>query len=458
MKKSELFFNAILVPFDFLMITLAAILAYFIRISEIISAIRPVLFNLTLIEYLRPVIVVALFCVGFFALLGLYKMEVNRRFSDESVKIFVGTSAGLMAIVIFIFLKGQFFNSRFLIIASWILGVFLVILGRLIVRYVQLQVLQYGYGVRRVVIIGDNEVANKLKSWFESKKEPGYKVVDNIKEADNNNLKMLLERHIDEIIQCDPDLPNGQNAELIEFCDVNKIDYKFIPNLFETMATNINISTIQGVPLIELQRTPLEGWWRIFKRIVDILGAFFGIVLLFPFFMIIGVIIKLGSRGPILVKLLRVGYQGEFKIYKFRSMITGADKLKKRLMPLNIRKDGPLFKIKNDPRVTKIGRFIRKYRVDEFPQLINVLRGEMSLVGPRPHEPGEVAKYKTHHFKVLAVKPGMTGLAQISGSSDLKFEDEIRLDTYYVENWSLRLDLVVLLKTFKFILTDRSGC
>ncbi len=458
MKRSELFFNAILVPVDFLMLVLAGILAYLIRISEFVSKIRPVLFEMTLIEYLRPVIVVALFCIGFFALIGLYRMEVTRRFIDEALKIFFGASAGLMAIVIFIFLQGQFFHSRFIIIAAWILGIILVILGRLLVRFTQLQVLQYGYGGHRLVIIGNNKVAKKFKKFFEDEREPGYKVVGTLKEINSQNLEILKKKQVDEVIQCDPDLPSRQNSRLITFCDIHKIDYKFVPNLFETMTTNINVSTVLGIPLVELRRTPLEGWWRIFKRGIDIFGALFGIIFLSPFFLIVALIIKIDSKGPVLVKLPRVGYQGEFQIYKFRSMIQGAHKLKKKLAHLNIRKDGPLFKIKKDPRITRFGRFIRKYRIDEFPQLINVLRGEMSLVGPRPHEPEEVAKYKTHHFKVLSVKPGMTGLAQISGSSDLKFEDEIRLDTYYVENWSLKRDFIILLKTFKFILTDKSGC
>lgn len=453
-----MFFNAILVPLDFLMLVLAGILAYFIRVSEFVSGIRPILFELTLVEYLRPVIVVAIFCVGAFGLIGLYRMEVNRRFSDEAIKIFFGTIAGFMAIVVFIFLKGQFFHSRFIIVAAWFLGIILVILGRFLVRVVQLQILQYGYGIKRVVLVGDNKISRNFKNFFEKGKEPGYKLISIFKEIKEENLNQLLEKRVDEVIQCDPDLKNGQNTLLIDFCNIHKIDYKFVPNIFETMATNVSIGAFRGFPLIEFQRTPLEGWWRIAKRLVDIFGALFGIIFLSPFFLIVGIIIKLDSKGPVLVKLKRVGYDREFEIYKFRSMIEGAHKIKKELLLLNIRKDGPLFKIKNDPRITRFGRFIRKYRIDEFPQLINVLRGEMSLAGPRPHEQEEVAQYKTRHFKVLAVKPGMTGFAQISGSSDLKFEDEIRLDTYYVENWSLKLDLIILLKTFVFILTDRSGC
>ena len=148
-----------------------------------------------------------------------------------------------------------------------------------------------------------------------------------------------------------------------------------------------------------------------------------------------------------------------FKLYKFRSMIEGAHDLKKDLLKYNERKDGgPLFKMRNDPRVTRVGRVLRKTRIDEFPQLFNVLKGEMSLVGPRPHEPEEVAQYEKHHKKLLAIKPGMTGMAQIYGSSDLPFEQETKLDTYYIENWSLFLDIKILLRTLALLLRDRSAC
>ena len=156
--------------------------------------------------------------------------------------------------------------------------------------------------------------------------------------------------------------------------------------------------------------------------------------------------------------LKRISQRQEFDLYKFRSMIKNAEELKKNLMEYNERKDGPLFKMKNDPRITRIGRFLRKYRIDELPQLFNVLRGEMSLVGPRPHQPDEIEKYEKHHKKVLLIKPGMTGMAQISGSSDLPFEEEVKLDTYYIENWSLSKDIYILLKTLIVLFKDRSAC
>jgi len=138
-------------------------------------------------------------------------------------------------------------------------------------------------------------------------------------------------------------------------------------------------------------------------------------------------------------------------------MVVGAEKMKKDLMEQNEREDGPLFKMKNDPRITKVGKFIRRTSIDELPNLINVFRGEMSLVGPRAHEPGEVQNYRDNHLKLLSIKPGVTGMAQVSGRSDLKFEEEVKLDIYYIENWGLMLDLRILLKTIKVVLFDKTA-
>jgi lipopolysaccharide/colanic/teichoic acid biosynthesis glycosyltransferase len=182
------------------------------------------------------------------------------------------------------------------------------------------------------------------------------------------------------------------------------------------------------------------------------------LIILSPLFLILSLIIKIDSAGPVFAQLERIGEGGEkFVLFKFRSMIRDAHQLKKNLIALNERNDGPLFKIKNDPRITRFGRFLRKTSLDELPQLFNVIKGEMSLVGPRPHEPEEVAKYQKHHRKVLTIKPGITGLAQISGRSDLNFEEEVKLDTYYIENWSLKLDIQIIIKTPFIVLTTKSA-
>jgi lipopolysaccharide/colanic/teichoic acid biosynthesis glycosyltransferase len=217
------------------------------------------------------------------------------------------------------------------------------------------------------------------------------------------------------------------------------------------------IDTFSGVPLVELRRTALDGWGKIAKRVIDIFGSAFGLVVLLPLFLVVAFAIKWESEGPVFVGLERISRNKKFKLFKFRSMIKDAEKYKDYLLRFNERPEGPLFKMKNDPRVTKVGRFLRRHRLDEFPQLWNVLRGDISLVGPRPHQPDEIARYQKHHKRVLDIKAGMTGMAQISGSSDLSFEEEVALDTLYIERWSLWRDFKILFLTFLKLFRDRSA-
>lgn len=190
------------------------------------------------------------------------------------------------------------------------------------------------------------------------------------------------------------------------------------------------------------------------KRILDVVGALVGLLAVAPLTPFIALAIKLESRGPVLEKLPRVSGGKLIYVYKFRSMIEGAHGLKIQLARFNERIDGPFFKIKNDPRITRVGRILRKFRIDEFPQLINVLKGELALVGPRPHEPEEVIHYPGPYKHLLLAKAGVTGLSQVSGASSLPFLKELELDSYYVRNQSLWLDLKIIAKTIVIIFTD----
>jgi len=190
------------------------------------------------------------------------------------------------------------------------------------------------------------------------------------------------------------------------------------------------------------------------RRLIDIVGSVIGLAIMAPFLPFIALAIKSGSRGQVLVKLDRVSSGRTIKVYKFRSMYDGAHLLKPALQPLNERTDGPLFKIRNDPRVTRVGHILRKFRIDELPQLINVLKGEMALVGPRPHEPGEIAYYPWPYKPLLLAKAGITGLSQVSGASALPFLKELELDDYYIKNRSLWFDAKILAKTAAIMFSD----
>jgi len=195
--------------------------------------------------------------------------------------------------------------------------------------------------------------------------------------------------------------------------------------------------------------------YQIIKRIIDILGAVLGITAMLVIFPFIALAIKLDSKGPILIKLDRISEGKIIKAYKFRSMKTGSHDLKyTELAHLNERSEGPFFKIKNDPRLTKTGKILRKFRLDEFPQLINVIKGELSLIGPRPHEPEETKNYPPEYKGLLNAKAGVTGLSQVNGASSLKFLKELELDKYYIENQSFWLDVKIIAKTLAILLFD----
>jgi exopolysaccharide biosynthesis polyprenyl glycosylphosphotransferase len=397
-----------------------------------------------------------------FAISGLYSIRGTRRLLDELAKVFVACSTGVMLIIILIFFQRELFSSRFIILAGWVLSIVFVSVARIIARVVQHQLLKRGIGVHAIALIGSDPATEELARDFQRRPSLGYRVSVRA-QAVSESLFHELERNVaagtlDEVLVADSAIPKADVVKLIEFASDHHKTFKYAPDRFETQAASLEVTALGGVPIIELRRTPLDGWGKILKQSVDVLGAFLGLLVFLPFGLVIATCIKLDSPGPVFVQLQRVGRAGRvFGLYKFRSMVQNAEALKPQLQALNERHDGPLFKLKDDPRITRFGRFLRKTSIDEIPQFWNVLRGEMSLVGPRPHEPQEVARYARSQRALLTVKPGVTGLAQISGRSNLRFEEEVRLDTYYIEHWSLQLDLQILSKTPSVVFSTRAA-
>ena len=230
-----------------------------------------------------------------------------------------------------------------------------------------------------------------------------------------------------------------------------------MPDLFDIVTSRIVSERIGNIPLLGFLEDSLQGWPRWIKRFIDLVGSSLGLVVLAPFFAVIAVMIKLTSKGPVFFTQTRLGKNGKpFVVYKFRTMKVGAEFEKEKLQHLNEAR-GPLFKIREDPRLTKIGGFLRRSSIDELPQLFNVLLGQMSLVGPRPPLPHEFEKYELWQRKRLQATPGITGLWQVRGRSLLPFEEMVKLDIYYLENWSLWLDIKILLKTVWAVVTGRGA-
>lgn len=469
MKKSELFFSAIQVPADFLMITLAAVSAFVIRDVPQVLALKAKLYNFPFESYIKIVLIVTPFFILIYALEGLYDIRATRKFWRDALKVFAATSIGLFIIIVAIFLKREWFSSRFIILAGWALTIFYVIFARLILHHIQKWLLKNKeIGVHRILLIGQNGKMKLIAEIIRRKPGLGYKIIEMIDTAHLKTIKKIKQnKGMDEIIICAPSLPDDELEKLIDFCAINNIAYKFIPTTLQT--SQFETGVLNGEPIIEIKHTPLDGWGRILKRVFDITGTFILIALSSPIMLLAAILIKLENRtAPVIYKNERIGADGKkFFVYKFRYMkwahcinkdnvnLEKALEYEKQLIKKRSIRKGPLYKIKDDPRKTKVGKIIEHYSIDELPQFFNVLKGDMSLAGPRPHQKREVEKYKEYHRRLLTVKPGVTGLAQISGRSDLNFEDEYRMDLYYIENWSLWLDIQICLKTVGVLLFRR---
>lgn len=471
MKRSEIYFSAIQLPVDFIMIVLAAISAYFLRGLPMFEGYVSRVFNLSFEDYLIfSLIVTPLFLLSI-AVEGLYTMRATRTFTREAFGVLRAITYGLIVLVLAVFLNREWFSSRFVILVSWALAVVYVIAARFLIQRIQKWYLVHrGVGIHRVLLIGTNGKIEQLKNLFVTRRDLGYVMVGEVETVSLHTIKEIREeRGLDEIMVCDPSLTDDEQEKLLDYCQINNITLKYLPTTRET--SRFTMSIFNGEPIIEFQHTPLDGWGKVLKRTFDLVGGTVLTILFSPLMLMIALLIKLEDPdGPIIYTNERIGENGEkIPVFKFRYMqwkwcinkdnanFEAALEYEKQLIAERSVRQGPLYKIKDDPRKTKIGAFIERYSLDELPQFFNVLRGEMSLVGPRPHQKREVEKYNEYHRRLLTIKPGVTGMAQVSGRSDLDFEDEYRLDVFYIENWSLWLDIVICLKTAQALLRRRKN-
>lgn len=456
MKRSEIFFGLLRIPVDFLAVMAALWAAYALRARE---DILPSFFKAPDLGSFPPPDVYMKISIGgtiafliLLALFRLYAMRATDSLAAEVRKIFFASLIWLMAVITYYFVLRQFPFSRLVLFYAAAGAFVFVSFGRALIKVVQRHMLRRGIGKRRIVFVGENAITEELRDFF---LRSGFAHVAGVVRNFLDLSAMLEEKQgIEEVIQTQDD--HEQAEYIIDLCRQRHLQYHFVPDLLEMHRSNIEIFALAGIPLISLRPTPLEGWGRVFKRAFDIAGSLLGLIILSPILLLIAVAVKLDSPGTVFFLFLddgkpatRIGERGcHFSCLKFRTMKTGTHAMRyKELADRNLRRGTPMVKIKNDPRVTPVGSLLRRFSLDELPQLWNVLRGDMSLVGPRPHLPEEVEKYDDHQKFLLTIKPGITGLAQISGRSDLPFEEETRLDTYYIENWSLWMDLKILIKT-----------
>jgi exopolysaccharide biosynthesis polyprenyl glycosylphosphotransferase len=460
MKKLDLVLLFLLLPFDFLAIFLAGFLAYFLRFESFLKDWRPAVEIIPFKEYLGLLILVAFVWLAIFALAGLYNPR-PKKFFDEFIKIFFAASTGAIFVIAAIFFRREFFASRFIILAGYFLSIFFAAFFRFIISRVRHWLYRKGYGVKNVLVVGEGRLVEIIKNEFNENSHFGYRIKEVLPHFNEARVNELMNgTELDEIILVGQRFSPEELKYIIEYASRTHLGVKYASDILGGQLFRIQPLTLAGIPFVEVKTTPLDGWGKIYKRIFDISASFFLIIILLPVFAIAALVVLFSSWGPIIYKNERVGERNKpFNVFKFRSMrpefcigkgfpnSEEALKLERRLIEERSVKKGPVYKIADDPRVTPVGRWFRRYSVDELPQLLNVLVGNMSLVGPRPHQPREVGQYRPNEKKILTIRPGVTGLSQISGRSDLSFEEEAKLDIYYIENWSPLLDLYVLLKT-----------
>lgn len=451
MKRFNQFFTLLLLPVDFLAIWGAFIGAYFIRLEWTSTE---VIFVQSFPEYVKFTAELSLLWLAVFFVFGLYRFRGLKNTSELLGKVITATSVALALFIIALFLSKTQFFSRLIVVYFWGLSILLVPLGRSLVGFVKQWLNYYGTSVEKVWLIADGKIAEVLQQYirsrFPSKQLLGISSVLDLTVLENQS-------QIDRVI-LGAELEKHQMLQLIRYCEDNGIVLQYVPSLTGLYTSHFTIDTVAGYPLIELSPTPLSGWGRILKRIFDLVLGTLGLIILSPVMLAVAIAVKLNSPGPAIYSQKRVGELGQlFTIYKFRSMYSdlspglGGEKAAQMLEKLRTESNdasGPMFKMKADPRITPVGKFIRKTSLDELPQLFNVIIGNMSVVGPRPAAPYEVSGYPDVAKRRLLIKPGVTGLWQVSGRSDVSFDRYVQMDIYYIEHWSIWLDLKIILLTF----------
>lgn len=407
-----------------------------------------------------------------FATRGLYSIRLTGTWFRQVWSIVSSATIGMAFMITYFFVFHPTASSRLLVPFVWATTIVVLCVGRLIVSGAMGILYRLGLGETRLLVVGSGRLSKIIMQHIAANPNLGYSIVGflhdmNEQPSDFGRFKMLgtlddiglviRSMQIDEVIIAVPSHLNQYAVRAVKMCERLGASFKLIPDLYELSLSRIDVESLEGIPLIGIKQVSLNTTGRIITRAIDIIVASLFVLLGLPLWLCLSITIYLTSPGPVFFKQTRIGLNGEpFQMFKFRSMYQDADKVLAKLIAKN-EAQGPLFKMKNDPRITPIGRFIRRTSLDEFPQLLNILTGDMSLVGPRPPLPREVAQYEEWQKGRLAIKPGLTGLWQVRGRSDISFDEGVLMDLYYIENWSLRLYFQILLRTIPAVLFSRGA-
>ncbi len=476
-NNTSIIYNLILLVGDGLAVVFGLSIAYILRVSVSHQALTA---HVYAINYLKFLFLLLPFWLIIFALLGLYQERYYQNRFFEFGRIVIGSFIGILFAVSYSYmLNVAIFPARLVVVYGFLLATIAVLIFRNVLREIQKDLFKKGVGVNKVLIIGNSKITASLIEGLSTTEVTGYEIIGLVG-CSNNPLKKAHFKTYDDFEVAIKDLSNNQphtiiqtelysssekNDQILSYAQNNHIAYRFTPGNSELFVGNIKADLFHSIPIISVHQTALVGWGRVAKRLTDlVLGCLF-LVISSPVFIVVIVIEKITEpKGKVFYTPKRLTIFGNFfKIYKFRTLKTkytdmspeeGFNKMGQPELIKTYRENGDF--IPNDPRISKLGRFLRKYSIDELPQIINVIKGDISLVGPRALDAFELEKYDKKN-QILAVKSGLTGLAQISGRRSISFKERRKLDIYYVQNWSFWGDLIIIAKTFWVVLFHKGA-
>ena len=475
-RRNSKLYSFTLMLVDALVLIAAFVLAYVARVT---FDTRPLVNEVYALEYVFAFLLIVPFWIAVFGLLGLYQPKTYNRRLVEWSKIAIGSFIGLLMIIGWGYVSGEdFFPARLVAAYALIGSTILIIFEREIMRLIRTLSYRYGKNVKRVLVIGSTDTASDIATALADTRKSGYvvvaiagpkKLLPETSQALHFStpeaaLKQLNEMGISTIIQTDLYENPDRNQHILSAAQANHLEYSFIPGESEFYSGKNTVDVFLGYPMITVYQTPLVGWGSIVKRIFDFIVSAIGLVVISPLLLVIFIIKKIADPGPAFYISKRLSRFSEpIGLIKFRSMgaqYGGKDAAEEfRAMGREdlVEEYEKNRKVENDPRITPFGRWLRATSIDELPQVWNVLRGDISLVGPRPILPQEVKLARGRTALLHSVKSGMTGLWQVSGRSELSFEDRIELELYYAQNWSFWLDIKILFKTVWVVLKGRGA-
>lgn len=465
-NNATLLFSVLLVLGDFLALLAAFSVAYILRVK---LDPRPLIEQIPALTYLFTFVAVLPFWILVHGFIGLYSHEVYEKRFSELGRLFVGSFLGILVVIGYNFVtNGQLFPARLVPVYGLVLGFGFLFLFRSLARFIRQSLYLYGIGISNVLLIGDTAASEDIASALSNTRKTGQRVLGIVAaKAEGHktfaSFQEALERinhPLHSVIQTELYTNADKNNEILRYAQENHVAYRFVPGNSDLFVGNIAVELFAGLPMVAVHQTALIGWGRVAKRLFDILAGGILLILVSPLILLIILLLRLFNRGPVFFRQTRLTrFNQSFRVFKFRTLKVAYNgmtpeeafaKMGKPSLGKKYRENGDY--LENDPRLTRIGRFLRKTSLDELPQLFNVIKGDLSLVGPRALVPEELNLFEKKHA-VLSVKSGLTGLAQISGRKNISFDERRKLDVFYVQTWSFWLDIIILLKTIRVVLS-----